>query len=1278
MKNKTKFLLTSLFILVAFLLLGTTNVNAATVTTEEQLRAAVSGSDSSITEVKLGANIELTGNLGIFPVNDLILDLNGNTIDGHTNEKYIYIKYGENELTSGSLTIKDSGESAGSIKSYQTIGVGNDNNDTSTEKTYGLTIENGQFYIRGSMWSDHVFNLTYSLANKNVTFNFQVKDGYFEKGYNAGGVLSLAEEFTNDNINLNIKLDKLTLYSTSQLDSKLIYSYSDNVTLKLSDVISAGSKVVLKKTGSETTGTVTDLDVSAISAEPLNSVLSNYNTIEVIKTEGFDVENVTLNETYGYTTATSVVIPIKNRGTNPLKIKNVSVDSSNFIVDGNPTLVEPPTVAAGATDNTTATIKAKPGLNAGTYTATITVTDENDKTYTSTVTLIVAKKRTTGVSIDMQSFMYGETPSTLDVDYGDLKTGQYIIEYSVKNANDWKTTAPTKAGLYTVKLSITDENLLWQSWTADYEIKKNNIEIQIIANSHEWTYDSHIQMDEGYTVKYNGEVAPGGVLPTGDIVTAVIIGSVKDVKDTVIGNNVVNSYTITDSSGVDSKDCYLTKTKTNGTLTINPITTPIIVTADSANKAYDGIALTKDSYTFTNGIVKIGDKLTATITGSQTYVGTSSNTVSNVKVMRGSADISENYTFGTHVNGTLTVTAVNQPLSIADQYVTVGGTLLTSELEAALTGAEGNVSFEVTSGTAGVYDDSLYGGFKAGNSVGDVTMTVTSTARDLGGSEEAEYSLTTKTFVIHVVNKETVTISGITNNQEFTYDGGTHTPTGTITVTDNKVPVSDLEVSYEGVNLIYNSTTAPKNAGIYKVKYKVPNSNANYVGEATFNFTIKRAQLPKVTLKQNSYFYTGEVINAEFNNYDADKIILSGDLSAKNVNSVNTYIISVSLKDPSNYIWDGAGTTALMLYWNITKADPSYEELVPTNLTGLRGQTLNDITLPSGFTWNNSTLPLIVGTKTYKATYTPSDTDNYNIMNNIDITIVTKDIFNVTTSVVGGNGTISTSYSNVVEGSTKEITFTPDEGFMIDKVLVNDVKTSVTGNKLTLTVNEDKEVKVSYKKIPFTITVVDTEGATITPNGVVIVNYGDDKEFTIYANYGYRFIKVLVNDVDKTDKMVGDILTLNNITANMEIEVVVERIDYEVIEGANQEYTITKDTEAKFRIDAEYGLFMQGGKVYVDDELVDEENYTSKEGSTIITLKQAYVDTLAVGKHTLKVTFADGGVATANFTVAKVAQRPTEGSNPKTFDNIMIYIAIAIMSVVGLGATVVIKKKKAK
>ena len=151
--------------------------------------------------------------------------------------------------------------------------------------------------------------------------------------------------------------------------------------------------------------------------------------------------------------------------------------------------------------------------------------------------------------------------------------------------------------------------------------------------------------------------------------------------------------------------------------------------------------------------------------------------------------------------------------------------------------------------------------------------------------------------------------------------------------------------------------------------------------------------------------------------------------------------------------------------------------------------------------------------------------------------------------------------------------------------------------------------------------------------------------------------------------------------------------EYKFTEGANQTYTIDQNTEARFRINADYSLFDK--KVYVDDILVDGANYTSESGSTIITFSKEYIDTLAIGQHTLKVAFTDGGEAKTTFTIARQFEENNNnenvslntenkeemkdnGSNPKTGDNVMLYIAIVSMSIIGLGATTVAVKKNKK
>lgn len=130
--------------------------------------------------------------------------------------------------------------------------------------------------------------------------------------------------------------------------------------------------------------------------------------------------------------------------------------------------------------------------------------------------------------------------------------------------------------------------------------------------------------------------------------------------------------------------------------------------------------------------------------------------------------------------------------------------------------------------------------------------------------------------------------------------------------------------------------------------------------------------------------------------------------------------------------------------------------------------------------------------------------------------------------------------------------------------------------------------------------------------------------------------------------------------------------DYKYIEGENQTYTINKSDKMTFRINADYSLFENGGKVFIDDVLVDSKNYTSLSGSTIITFNKEYVDTLKFGEHTLKVVFNNVVEATAKFTINE------EVKNPKTNDNVVTYIMLSMVSVLGIITILLLNNKKIK
>lgn len=1289
MKNKTKYLLAILLMLVSFLLIGATNVNAKTVTVEneEELINASKGIDSEINEIKLAKDITLTKFLNFYVVNDITLELNGQTLD--IGSYGLSFNYGQSDYDESNnnyyynfnskLTIKDSSSSkTGKILSRQNIFFNYyDTNHDEVIKKFGLTIDGGYYEIISSSPNFfEFFSRDYYTNGKNLNVDVNIKDAVFK--LNDGMYLFGTISNSDSDIKLNFNFESMKVLGlTSKLGSLKLGE------MKLDEVIDPNSKAYFQELPYTTGAPVlTEADRNTL-VDDFYATGGSDPYIIIKKVNGFEINNVEINETYKETPSLNG-ISIKNISDNDLQIQNVTVDSSNFVVEGPGTQ---PTVSAGAT-NTDYKIRAIEGLPVGTYTATITVTDSNGN-YTATVTLNVEPKQLTGVVINYPSnWIYNSNPTLSITGLESLGSNEYEIYYSKEttpgNYENIGNTLPILVGKYKVNVKITSVNYIESESSVDFEIKPITTEVKVKSYDDTFTYDGSEHTKNAYDVLWANNASPATdkKLPNGDKVTAVITGKVRDVKDTALENNTIESVTITNAEGVDVTNCYSNKVKAAGKLTVNKKDSKITVTSENANKAYDGSPLTNNNKTVTGEIVA-GEEVVVEFTGSQTYVGTSDNEFT-VKVMRGSDNVTDNYTFGTHTFGKLTVTSAEQPLAIADQYVKVNGSILLSYLEQSVTGNVGNIDFTIKSGTALTYD-STNEEYVAGATEGDVVMTVTAVKVDLGGDGTPEWKETTKDFTVHVVNKTDVNISGLSNNETFTYDGTPKMPTGTISVNAGTVNVSDLEVKYQGTGTTsYNSDTAPTNVGTYTVTYKVPDTNTNYTGTFSVAFTIKKAQLEKVTLVEDTFEYTGTDITPTLNNVNSN-IKISGKTTAKDV---STNIMYAELKDKDNYEWKDGTTTDLVLNWSITQATPDYT--VPTGLTSVKGKVLADVALPTGFTWNAPATVLTVGKTKYKATFTPVDTTNYKTITDIDIEVDVKNTFNVITSVPGGNGTITPSKIGVIEGSKVKITFTPNTGYMVDKVLVNGIEKTATGNEIEITVDEEKTVEVSYKKIPFTITVEEVTGATVDPDGTVTVSYGDNKDFTITANTGYKLVKVLVNDVEKA--LDGNTLKLKNITSNMKIKVVVEKIEYKVIEGAEQTYTITEDTEARFRIDADYSLF--NNKVYVDNVLVDSSNYTSKSGSTIIVLNKDYVDTLAVGEHTLKVAFADGGEAETTFTIARKAEnnnnnenntpsKPEDkeemkdnGSNPKTGDNIMLYVAIASMSIIGLVATTIVAKKK--
>ena len=102
-------------------------------------------------------------------------------------------------------------------------------------------------------------------------------------------------------------------------------------------------------------------------------------------------------------------------------------------------------------------------------------------------------------------------------------------------------------------------------------------------------------------------------------------------------------------------------------------------------------------------------------------------------------------------------------------------------------------------------------------------------------------------------------------------------------------------------------------------------------------------------------------------------------------------------------------------------------------------------------------------------------------------------------------------------------------------------------------------------------------------------------------------------------------------------------------------------------------LYLHG---FVDGEaLTKDKDYTAVRGSTVVTLKAAYLESLSEGTHKVEIIFDDGKYeSTLTIGAAKDDAAKDEGDKPKTGDATnFIWFFVMILAVSGLG--VLVRKK---
>ncbi len=716
-----------------------------------------------------------------------------------------------------------------------------------------------------------------------------------------------------------------------------------------------------------------------------------------------------------------------------------------------------------------------PPYYTGEFTGTAVVLDENGNIVSEEQYMLILgtgnlkiERREVVITVDSATKEYDGTPLTddgwNDVPPVGLADGDTITHVEIVGSQTLVgSSTNTVAASYTrVTIKRGDKDV-----TDNYKITVKDGTLTVTSNSNAITItaDSASKEYDGTALTADGYTFTQGILAEHDELVVVIEGSQTEVGSSA---NKVVSYKVIRVGEIDVTDYYTFTAPVDGTLTVTKVETPIIITAASDSKVYDGTALVNGGYSFTQGVLVQGDVLTVEVSGGQTFVGTSANVVASYKVMRGNEDVTTNYTITT-VNGTLEVTK--------------RGLVITAD-------SAGKV-YDGTALTDNGWQDTAPAGLASGDAVSSVVVTGTQT--NVGQSAN--------------IAKDAIVMRGgvdVTANYDITYINGTltvstvGTPIIITAASDSKIydgtPLTNGGYTFtqgvlaQGDELVVTVSGSQTNAGIGVNKiasYKVMRDGVDVTGFYTFGATVDGTlEVTKrnvtITAGSASKEYDGSALTNP--DYTADGVVAGEQ-------------ISVTITGNQFF----AGTSA-----NVAS---------DAVITGTNGET----TANYNITYVDGTLT--VTKRTDKVTVTAnSDSKTY------DGTPLTNDGYTVVGNLANGDEVVVT-----IEGSQ---TFAGSSANEVVSIKVMRDGTDVTDNYAnlvavdgTLTVNKiDAPIIITagsdskaYDGTPLTNgTYTFTEGVLVEGDELVVVIEGSQTEVGSSANKVVS-IKVMRGDVDVTD-----------------------------------------------------------------------------------------------------------------------------------------------------------------
>jgi len=293
--KKTKYLFAILFMLVAFLAIGATSVNAETVSIVNNLEEFTSSINDNVDVIKLNADITASDTLHWGINGNKTLDLNGFSINSSKEIMFKLFYYGDYTVK----VINSSNSTTGKINHTYTADYG---------KTFyldnAISGKNKTLYIDGVELNESRKARTILCFDNNTTDNLIVKNVNSKSFDFSGGFDNY--EFSNTVVR--------------PIETSRVQLVVGNPTITVKDILGDNQEIYYQAFdrvgGNMISSGVADENLLLTNLWTNNTSDEQDNAITVRYKNGFAVSNVELNETYGYTetTETAKEISIKNNG----------------------------------------------------------------------------------------------------------------------------------------------------------------------------------------------------------------------------------------------------------------------------------------------------------------------------------------------------------------------------------------------------------------------------------------------------------------------------------------------------------------------------------------------------------------------------------------------------------------------------------------------------------------------------------------------------------------------------------------------------------------------------------------------------------------------------------------------------------------------------------------------------------------------------------------------------------------------------------------------------